>query len=270
MKTDTLFYKLFASFKSLIFELIDRPFIEGYRFISAEVKEKAFRFDGIFISDAIEQPIIFLEVQFQPKPDFYWEFLAEIFIYLNQYRPKQDWKAVAIFAKYSLEPAPSIQHQELIASGRIVRVYLEDWTERETNSTGISIIQLILAPEPKVHDIVRKLTSQTDRDGKIVQFIETVLVYKFPKLSRAEVEAMFTLSDLKQTRVYQEAFQEGEVSGELRALLRLLNRKFGQIGFESSEQIAKFSISQLDDLAEAILDFNTLGDLTSWLQSQIL
>ena len=99
MKTDTLFYKLFTSFQSLLFELCDRPFVEGYRFTSAEVKEKAFRFDGIFLSDAIEQPIIFLEVQFQSKSDFYWEFLAEIFIYPNQYRPKQDWQGASHFCE---------------------------------------------------------------------------------------------------------------------------------------------------------------------------
>jgi predicted transposase YdaD len=39
--------------------------------------------------------------------------------------------------------------------------------------------------------------------------METVLVYKFPQLSRQEIEAMFTLDDLKHTHVYQEAEQEG-------------------------------------------------------------
>ncbi|WP_434684204.1 DUF2887 domain-containing protein [Pseudanabaena minima] len=34
----------------------------------------------------------------------------------------------------------------------------------------------------------------------MVEFIETVLLYKFPKMSREEVEAMFTLGDLNKTR----------------------------------------------------------------------
>jgi predicted transposase YdaD len=37
----------------------------------------------------------------------------------------------------------------------------------------------------------------------------TILVYKFPKLTRQEIEVMFTIGDLKQTRVYQDAKQEG-------------------------------------------------------------
>ncbi|MFN8750126.1 MAG: DUF2887 domain-containing protein [Pseudanabaena sp.] len=49
-----------------------------------------------------------MEVQFQQKEDFYWEYLSEIYLYLNQSRPEQDWKAIAIFARrsYSL---PSIK-----------------------------------------------------------------------------------------------------------------------------------------------------------------
>jgi predicted transposase/invertase (TIGR01784 family) len=39
------------------------------------------------------------------------------------------------------------------------------------------------------------------------------LLYKLTRLSRQEIEAMFTLSDLKQTRFYQEAFEEGREEG---------------------------------------------------------
>jgi predicted transposase YdaD len=51
MRTDTLFYQLFGAFKSLLFELIEQPIsnAEGYEFSSVEVKEKAFRIDGVFL-----------------------------------------------------------------------------------------------------------------------------------------------------------------------------------------------------------------------------
>jgi predicted transposase YdaD len=59
MKTDTLFYQLFNTFHTLLFELIDRPIAEaeGYEFSSVEVKEKAFRFDGIFSPKVEDKPI---------------------------------------------------------------------------------------------------------------------------------------------------------------------------------------------------------------------
>ena len=84
---------------------------------------------------------------------------------------------------------------------------------------------------------------------------------------------MFTLSDLKQTRIYQEAFQEGEQKGEQigeqRALFRLINHKFGNIELELTAQIANLAVLQLDDLLEAILDFNNVDDLNAWLQNHI-
>jgi predicted transposase YdaD len=48
MRTNTLFYQLFNTFRSLLFELIEQPpsDAEGYEFVSVEVKEKAFGNSG--------------------------------------------------------------------------------------------------------------------------------------------------------------------------------------------------------------------------------
>ena len=295
MRTDTLFYQLFQSFNTLLFELIDHPIAEaeGYKFSSAEIKEKSFRFDGIFMPETNDKPIFIVEVQFQPKEDFYSEFLAEIFLYLNQYRPTQDWQAVAIFAKHNSEPTPNKFCQELIISGRITRIYLEDLRE-ETNSLGIAIIQLILATEKKAPTMARKLAQKVEQEtntelrDNVVEFIEAVLVYKFPKLSRQEVESMFTHSDLKKTRVYQEAMQEGKQEGlqigkqeglqigkqeglqrQAAMLVRMLTRKFGKISPSIKSKIAKLSVAQLENLAEAIFDLQTTADLSAWLKEHL-
>jgi predicted transposase/invertase (TIGR01784 family) len=41
-------------------------------------------------------------------------------------------------------------------------------------------------------------------------------------MSQKEIEAMFGLSELKQTRVYQEAIEEGEQKAKLEAVPKLL------------------------------------------------
>jgi predicted transposase/invertase (TIGR01784 family) len=282
LKTDTLFYQLFQSFDTLLFELIDRPIAdaEGYQFTTAEIKEKAFRFDGIFIPTTDDKPIFFIEVQFQPKNDFYWEYLSEIFLYLNQYRPINKWQAVAIFAKRNCEPEIVDHVQEMIDSNRIIRVYLEDWLNQETNSLTIAIIQLILAPENKAPKLARQINEKvqqepnTDLQDQVVKFIETVLVYKFPKLSRQEIEAMFTFNDLKNTRVYQDAKQEGLQLGkqeglqrQVAMLVRMLTRKFGKLSPRTKNRITKLSVTQLENLAEVIFDLQTVADLNTWLRN---
>ncbi len=61
---------------------------------------------------------------------------------------------------------------------------------------------------------------------KLVELIETIIVYKFPHKSQAEIQAMLGLGDLKQTKVYQEGLEDGErkgrVEGKLEAVPRLL------------------------------------------------
>ncbi len=75
--------------------------------------------------------------------------------------------------------------------------------------------------------------------------------------------------ELKQTRVYQEAKTEGEsigeARGEARMVTRLLSRKFGDPSDRFTDRIQQLNVSQLEDLGEALLDFNSIADLESWL-----
>ena len=108
MKTDTIFYQLFQAFPGLLFEILGEPsdLAQEYEFSSREIKELARTFDGIFLpaSDRPDLRVYFVEVQFQKKTDFYWRFFMEIFVYLGQYKPTQDFRAIAIFASRSLDP----------------------------------------------------------------------------------------------------------------------------------------------------------------------
>ncbi|MFM7408162.1 MAG: Rpn family recombination-promoting nuclease/putative transposase [Cuspidothrix sp.] len=281
MHTDTIFYQIFLTFHSLLFELLGQPVenAQGYQFTSVEVKEKAFRFDGIFMPDSEEKPIYFVEVQFQNKPEFYWELITEINIYLNQYKPQQDWQAVALFAKGSLDVEKLTNYQqELVNSGRIKRIYLD---ELSPGSIGVGLIELIVSKENQAPELVQNLLARTntevsnfrDKQG-IIELLETVLVSKFSQLSRQEIEAMFLVSDIKQTRVYQEAKQEGEQQGrqegrqegEKNLLLRQLSKRFGTLSDIYIESINSLTIVQLESLGEALLDFVDINDLEQWLK----
>jgi len=59
-----------------------------------------------------------------------------------------------------------------------------------------------------------------------IDFIETILVYKLPYLTREEIKAMLALDDieLKQTRFYQEIAEEENRKGRQEESLKLVNR----------------------------------------------
>ena len=77
-------------------------------------------------------------------------------------------------------------------------------------------------------DRVRQEIADEFVKGEYLQLIETIIFYKLPSMSREEIAAMFGLSELKQTRVYQEALeegrQEGKREGQLEAKLEVVPR----------------------------------------------
>jgi predicted transposase/invertase (TIGR01784 family) len=80
---------------------------------------------------------------------------------------------------------------------------------------------------------------------EIIELIETIMVYKFPQKSRQELETMLGLGDLKQTKVYQEAEQEGERNAKIESVPRLL-----QMGL-TLEQIAQGLNLPIEEVKQA-------------------
>jgi Domain of unknown function (DUF4351) len=61
--------------------------------------------------------------------------------------------------------------------------------------------------------------------------------------------------------------EEGQKEGQVATILRLLNRKLGNLPEESVTQIKSLEPNQLDTLTEDLLDFETFDDLNCWLSN---
>ncbi|MEH1934274.1 MAG: DUF4351 domain-containing protein [Nostoc sp.] len=68
--------------------------------------------------------------------------------------------------------------------------------------------------------------------------------------------------------LYQRDREQAVQSGEQRLVLRLLNRRIGEINASLIEKIKGLSIEQLENLGEALLDFSSVADLETWLNQQ--
>lgn len=226
MKTDPIFYRLFQNVPSAFFELIGRSPAEAdaYEFRSVEIKQTAFRIDGVFIPIANDErsPVLFIEVQFQWDGDFYHRFFSEITLYLRQYKPPSDWQAVIIYPDRSAESSVPLAYQDWIALPKVQRLYLDELAIATPETPlGISLAQLVVESEARAPEQARTLIARAQRETgdrqlqrEIIELVETIIIYKFPQTSRQELEAMLGLGDLKETRFYQEAEQEGERKGE--------------------------------------------------------
>jgi Domain of unknown function (DUF4351) len=61
---------------------------------------------------------------------------------------------------------------------------------------------------------------------------------------------------------------EGKQEGQQNLIIRLLNRRLGEIDAALIERIRELSIEQLEGLVEALLDFSVVADLEAWLNQQ--
>jgi predicted transposase/invertase (TIGR01784 family) len=190
-------------------------------------------------------------VQFQPDEDLYYRLFAELFLYLKQYKPPHPWQVVVIYPTRSIEREQTLQFNELLT--RSQRIYLDELGEAASGSLGVGVVKLVIENQQTAPELARRLIEQaqaqiaeetTQRD--LIDLIETIIVYKLPQKSREEIEAMLGLNELKQTKVYQEALEEGEHRGEFKAKLEAIPRML-EFGL-SMEQIA-----QLQDLPLAVV-----------------
>ena len=69
---------------------------------------------------------------------------------------------------------------------------------------------------------------------------------------------------------YERGKQEGKQEGEQQLILRLLQRRVGELSTELQERIKSLSLNQLENLGEALLDFTAREDLLNWLQTNNL
>ena len=296
MKTDSIFYRLFQAFPGTFFELINRQASEAnaYEFASVELKQTAFRIDGIFlpVPNLRERPIYFLEVQFQKDPEFYARFFCEIFLYLRLYAPTKAWHAVVVFPRRSLEPIEIEPYRVLLESSQITRLYLNELGNMAEQSLGVGMIKLVVETKKRTPERVRQLVDKarselTDEaiQRQVLDLIETIVLYKLPLINRQELARMFGINELRKTRYYQEVREEvrEELQQEVRQAVRqelqqevrqeealelirrLLQRRLGAMNPELQEQVNLLSVAQLENLAEALLDFSNEADLVTWL-----
>jgi predicted transposase/invertase (TIGR01784 family) len=283
MRRDTIFFQLFQQFPTLLFELLPQPpeRFDEYTFDSIEVKETSFRIDGVFIPPNPSGIVYFCEVQFQLDDLLYERMLSEISIFTYRHRSLfSDWRAVNIYPSRNMEQSGKEIVVEMLASGRITPIYLDELVCGAELPTGLDLMVLTTlegeAAIEKARDLIqRSITLQERR--VIIDLVSTIMVYKFNNLSRDEVDVMLGI-ELQQTRIYQEAKAEGESIGEVRGLergmqqekalvLRQLTRKLGNFSSDLVVRVNSLPIEKIESLGEALFDFDQMNDLVSWLDA---
>lgn len=258
MKTDAIFYEIFKEFPNIFFEIIGKPNTNTntYEFTAPEIKQKSFRLDGVFspIEEFTNEPLYFVEIQFYKDEEFYDRLFTSIFLYFTQYQPPNyNWFAIVIYDKRTNERSYPLRYRSLLEP-HLRRFYLDELEDVPNDSLRVGIVRLVVESEDKAGEFAKTLINKAKEEltdsliqRKVLEFIETIVVYKFPSLSREEIETMLNLNLLKETRVYQEAKEEGEIKAKLKILPKLVQRGM------SIQEIATILELDTDTIRNALL-----------------
>ena len=281
MKTDKLFYRIFLNQPDLIAELIPGiPSDCEFEYSAPVLKEKETRLDGLLtpISNNSDVPLIFLEAQMQRDTKFYSRYFRGIFSYIDQYEISRNWRGLLILLNKRLELGSELPHRNLLNS-QVERLYLEDLLHQDDLSPNLAILRLIVTPKDQAGLAARKILNSVSTEAEFqlkLDLVESILVNKFTQLTLEEIQKMLNLkeADITQTRFYQEVLeigekkglQQGVQQGEANLTIRLLKRRCGNLTAIQEQKVRSLSISQLESLGEALLDFQNMSDLENWLQ----
>ena len=214
-------------------------------------------------------------MQFQKDEQLYERVFAESSLYFYRNRVRfSDWQAVIIYPSRNTEQRDIYPHRTLLKGEQVHRVYLNELGDIRQLPLWVALMVLTTVEEEQAPAAARDLLIRTREENPqpssraIIEMITTIMVYKFEKLSRMEVESMLGIT-LKETRVYQEIKEEGREEATVNLIIRLLTKRFGKISEEMRSSISSLPLPVLEDLSEALLDFTSFADIQTWLKGRV-
>ncbi len=286
--SDKLFYWLFQEEPDRILQLLPdlQADASGYQFTAPVLKERECRLDGLFRPKAErpDLPTLILEAQMAADAGFLRRLYAESALLLHQESAIQHWRVVVLC------PRRQLAFGDPTAVAEFVRERVQ-WLEllpalNDANAPALlQALALLLQSEDKLpasSAAIRARVAGTAQEGAIRDVIAAILITRFRTRLIPEICAMggLTLDDFTQSVAYKQIFEQGELQGrqegrqegrqqEACALLcRQLERRFGSLPAELKASLQVLPLATLEALSEALLEFQCLGDLQSWLAMQ--
>lgn len=155
---------------------------------------------------------------------------------------------------------------------RVIRLWEEDPAPLLANPALLPLATLARSNSPNA--LLEQVASQVDmieESDKRTNISACIQVLAGLRFDKDLIQQLFREEIMQESVIYQDILQKGEQRGKqqeaLALILLLLTRRFGAIDSDVEQRINGLSTNQLENLAEALLDFSTLADLISWLDS---
>jgi predicted transposase YdaD len=222
-------------------------------------------------------PAVVLEEQMAADSEFLLRLHAESGRFLQQERWQRDWRVVVICPSRELNFGALIPVREFVEH-RVQWIELIPRDGLPPREPLTQVLSLLLQPESELSrtaDALRQQAFSNPLAAEALPLIPAILNSRFNDQPVQEISAMggITLEDFTKSRAYREIFSLGEAEGEARGEARgeakltllLLQRRCGPLSESTTSRIQAIPPEQLEELAEALLDFHNSEDLATWL-----
>ncbi len=156
---------------------------------------------------------------------------------------------------------------------RVIRLWEENPDLFLNDSALLPLAPLAAATQPQ--ELLQRVVERIDqlevaKKAEISTYTQIIAGLKYNK---DLVQRLFQEGVMRESVIYQEILREGRQEGrhegrqegERSLVLRLLTRKVGELSQELRDRLNNLSSEQLENLGEALLDFQAMDNLETWL-----
>ena len=222
---------------------------------------------------------LILQIEFQTEPDATMPFrMADYRLRLHRRFPNKRVRQIVIYLNptgsdlvyQTVFEIPGMRHEF-----EVIRIW-EQPTEPFLESIGLLPLA-VLSNTPDKAQTLRQVAAKVDTiSDKRVQsnVAASAGILAGLQLDKEFINQVLRKEIMQQSVIYQEwkeeFIQEGEQKGAIKEaqafVLRLLMRRIGNMTPTIQAQVQALSLTQLESLGEALLDFSQPSDLVEWLR----
>lgn len=237
----------------------------------SELSLEPIRADALILLES-DQMILHLEFQTDPDPKMSFRMLDYRTRVYRRF-PKKTMRQVVIYLKETSSPLVQ-ENAFILPNTRHEYEVLRLWEIAAEKMLGLSgLLPLAnLGKTPNRPEILRQVAAKIDNiEGRTEKsnLAAATAILAGLVLSKEIIGSLLREEIMRESVIYQDIRESGKAQGRreeaVSLILRLLNRRLGEISSTLSQQIQELSLEQLETLGEALLDFTSLTDLTTWL-----
>jgi predicted transposase/invertase (TIGR01784 family) len=241
----------------------------------SELSLEPIRADALILLES-DQIILHLEFQTDPDPKMSFRMLDYRTRVYRRF-PKKTMRQVVIYLKETSSPLVR-ENAFILPNTRHEYEVLRLWEIPAEKMLGLSgLLPLAnLGKTPNRPEILRQVAAKIDNiEGRTEKsnLAAATAILAGLVLSKEIIGSLLREEIMRESVIYQDIRESGKAQGReegrreeaVSLILRLLNRRLGEISSTLGQQIQELSLEQLETLGEALLDFTSLTDLTAWL-----